>query len=161
MVRNEVGSLFQVGYFDNDSEFYNLAFRLNGGSLYDGVVLDWWFYDPCGAGTADPLNQTNYGDFAGLCNYATGIPPDADYSASGEAPTNLVQCLMLGAAYVWGFAEYREIPGTPLEPPTASAAPIRATSIQPLRARRAGTTPGLSSAPRLSWGPAPTEGEGP
>jgi len=102
MVRNEVGSLFQVGYFDDDSEFYNLAFRLNAGNLHTGnVVLDWWFYDPSGAGT----NQANYGDFAGLCNYATGIPPDADYSASGEAPTNLVQCLMLGAAYVWGFAD--------------------------------------------------------
>ena len=102
MVRNEVGSLFQAGYFDDDSEFYNLAFRLNAGNLYSGnVVLDWWFYDPSGAGT----NQTNYGDFAGLCNYATGIPPDADYSPSGEAPTNLVQGLMLGAAYVWGFAD--------------------------------------------------------
>jgi hypothetical protein len=105
MARNEVGSLFQVGFFDFDSEYYNLAFRLNSGNLYYGnVVLDWWFFDPCGAGTGDPLNRTNYGDFAGLCNYATGIPANADYSGNGDAPGGPIQCLMLGAAYVWGAA---------------------------------------------------------
>jgi len=109
MARNEVGSCYQVGWFDMDSEYYDLASRLNSGSLYHGnVVLDWWFYDPCGAGTADPLNRTNYGDFAGLCNYGTGIPGNADYSTnpsgSAEAPGSPVQCLMLGAAYVWGAA---------------------------------------------------------
>ena len=83
MARNEIGSLFQVPFFDSDLEYYNLAFRLNAGNLYYGnVVLDWWFYDPCGAGTTDPLDQTNYGDFAGLCNYATGIPGNADYDAT-------------------------------------------------------------------------------
>jgi hypothetical protein len=110
MARNEIGSLFQVPFFDSDLEYYNLAFRLNAGNLYYGnVVLDWWFYDPCGAGTTDPLDQTNYGDFAGLCNYATGIPGNADYDAdlsgNAEAPSNAVQCLMLGAAYVWGAAD--------------------------------------------------------
>ena len=106
MARNEVGSLYQVGFFDNDSEYYNLADRLNGGSLYyGGVVLDWWFYDPCGTNTAAPLDAAEYGDSAGLCNFGTGIPADADYSGSGDAPGNPIQSLMLGASYVWGAAD--------------------------------------------------------
>ncbi len=152
MVRNEAGSLFQVPFFDSDSEYCNLAFRLNAGNLYYGnVVLDWWFYDPCGAGTTDPLNQTNYGDFAGLCNYATGIPGNADYNAdsggSADAPSNPVQCLMLGAAYVWGAADTTKYQAQVLGATDGlNSAVSRLTSIPPLRARQAGTTPASSSA---------------
>lgn len=108
MARNELGSTYQVP-FDSDSEYYNLAFRLNAGNLYYGnVVLDWWFYDPLGGGTTNPPSQ-DYGDFAGLCNYGTGIPGNADYntdsSGSVAAPGSPVQCLMLGAACVWGAAD--------------------------------------------------------
>jgi hypothetical protein len=109
MARNEFGSTYGVP-FVFDSEYDNLAFRLNSGNLYYGnVVLDWWFFDPCGAGTTDPLDRDDYGDFAGLCNYGTGIPGNADYttnsSGSAVAPASPVQCLMLGAAYVWGAAD--------------------------------------------------------
>lgn len=108
MARNELGSTYAVP-FDFDSEYCNLAFRLNGGNLYYGnVVLDWWFYDPYGAGTTNPLGQ-DYGDFAGLCNFGTGIPGNADYSTNSsggaDAPGSPVQCLVLGAAYVWGAAD--------------------------------------------------------
>ncbi|MGO8674702.1 MAG: immunoglobulin domain-containing protein [Limisphaerales bacterium] len=109
MARNEFGSTYEVP-FDFDSEYYDLAFRFNGGSLYYGnVVLDWWFFDPCGASTTDPLNRDDYGDFAGLCDYGTGIPANADYTTNSSgsvlAPGSPAQCLMIGAAYVWGAAD--------------------------------------------------------
>ncbi len=106
MLRNEVGSLFRVGTYDNDREYYNLAFRQNGGTLYYGnLALEWWFYDPCGDSATDPWNRDYYDEFAGLANFGTGIPGDADYSGSGDDPASPVQRLMLGAFNALGAAD--------------------------------------------------------
>src|ERR1035437_3462499 len=44
---------------DFDQDWVNLAYRVNGGANLQGnVILDWWFYDPLGAG------GSNFRDYA-------------------------------------------------------------------------------------------------
>ncbi len=79
---------------DLDQDYYNLAYRLNNGSAFGGnVAVDWWFYDPLGAGGA------NYQDYGAL-GYYGNVPSDTDYptdSGSGIL-TGINQRLSLGAA---------------------------------------------------------------
>jgi hypothetical protein len=79
---------------DFDQQYYNLAYRLNGGSAFQGnVSVDWWFYDPLGSGGSD------FQDYGALDNY-TDAPSDTDYpTANGSGILNdIVQRLSLGAA---------------------------------------------------------------
>ncbi len=57
-------------------DFYNLAYRVGGGSAIPGsAYLDWWFYDPLGSGGS----TTNFcGDYTALALYY-GMPVSADY----------------------------------------------------------------------------------
>ena len=79
---------------DFDQEYYNLQYRLNNGSPFQGnLSVDWWFYDPLGAG------NNNYQDYGAL-DYYSNVPTDTDYptdSGSGIL-TGIVQRLSLGAA---------------------------------------------------------------
>jgi hypothetical protein len=79
---------------DFDQEYYNLAYRLNSGSAFAGSLrVDWWFYDPLGAG------NNNYQDYGAL-GYYSNVPSDTDYpidSGSGVL-TGINQRLSLGAA---------------------------------------------------------------
>jgi hypothetical protein len=83
---------------DFDQEYYNLAYRLNGGSAFtENLAVDWWFYDPLGAGNND------YQDYGALGFYAN-VPSDTDYptdSGSGIL-TGINQRLSLGAASTTG-----------------------------------------------------------
>jgi hypothetical protein len=57
---------------DVDQNWFNLAYRLNGGLPFvENVVLDWWFYDPLGAG------GTDFRDYVALAFYDSA-PPDTD-----------------------------------------------------------------------------------
>jgi hypothetical protein len=59
------------------------------------VTVDWWFYDPLGAG------GTNFRDYGALAFYAN-VPSDTDYP-SGGSPTGINQRLSLGATNQPGF----------------------------------------------------------
>jgi len=75
--------------YNNDQEWYNLSFRCaTGGVYYGNAALEWWFYDPYGAGGGG-----DYLEFVALCNY-DGVAPDTDYYAW---PTFGSQRLSLGA----------------------------------------------------------------
>lgn len=89
---------------DFDQDWFNLAHRLNSGSNFTGdIKLDWYFYDPSGAG------DTNYRDYVALGNYATastGAASNLDYTtASGGNlnPGGATQRLSLGASNPSGF----------------------------------------------------------
>src|SRR4051812_11785234 len=65
---------------DFDQNWYNLAYRLNGGSAFTGnVTFDWWFYDPVGQGTG----STNFRDYAAPGFYNTA-PAGTDYPGTGS-----------------------------------------------------------------------------
>jgi hypothetical protein len=77
-----------------DQDYYNLAYRLNGGSNYTGgVALKWFFYDPLGAG------GTAFQDYMALGRY-TSVPTNTDYPANINTNTlsGVIQRLSLGAS---------------------------------------------------------------
>src|SRR5215213_551001 len=77
---------------DLDQNWYNLAYRLNGGSAFAGdVVFDWWFFDPVGQGTG----STNFRDYAALGFYNTA-PAGTDYPGTGSLNTGVTQIQRLG-----------------------------------------------------------------
>ncbi len=86
---------------EQDQNWYNLAYRLNGGSAFAGdVALDWWFYDPLGPG------GTDFRDFVALAFYDT-VPSDRDYPNTGDLAIGVtqVQRLSLGAPY-WNAQDF-------------------------------------------------------
>jgi hypothetical protein len=77
---------------DLDQNWYNLAYRLNGGSAFAGnVTFDWWFFDPIGQGTG----STNFRDYAALGFYNTA-PSGTDYPGTGSLNTGVTQIQRLG-----------------------------------------------------------------
>ncbi len=81
---------------DLDENWYNLAFRLNGGNPYTGdVMLDWWFYDPLGASDA----SADFADFMAI-GYYDSAPTNADYPGDGSlnSGASQIQRLSLGAS---------------------------------------------------------------
>jgi hypothetical protein len=97
MVRGE-----NTGSGTFDQSWYNLAYRLNNGLPFSGLVLlDWYFYDPLGPG------GTDFRDYVALGFYDTA-PPDTDGPFYGPGnPDNydlnfgvgLIQRLSLGATF--------------------------------------------------------------
>jgi hypothetical protein len=79
---------------DIDQNWYNLAYRLNGGNPYTGnIQLDWWFYDALGSG------GLNYRDYVSLGYYNTA-PGTTDYPGTGSLNSSTqIQRLGLGAPY--------------------------------------------------------------
>jgi hypothetical protein len=84
---------------DFDQDWYNLAYRLNGGNAFRGnVAMKWYFYDPLGSG------GTAYQDFGALGTYntaATAASGGTDYTAASGGnlnPGGASQRLSLGAA---------------------------------------------------------------
>lgn len=77
---------------DFDENWVNIAYRCNGGSAIAGdLQLDWWFYDPLGAGASA------FKDYAALGFYNTA-PSDTDYPGSGSLNSSTtIQRLSLGA----------------------------------------------------------------
>lgn len=78
---------------DFDQDWFNLAYRLNGGLPFaENVILTWWFYDPLGAG------GTDFRDYVALAFYDTA-PPDTDGPPSYNLAAGVVniQRLSLGA----------------------------------------------------------------
>jgi hypothetical protein len=78
---------------DLDENWYNLAYRLNGGTPYTGnIQFDWWFYDPLGSG------DSSFRDYAALGFYNTA-PGYTDYPGTGSLNSSTqIQRLSLGAA---------------------------------------------------------------
>jgi len=77
---------------DLDQNWYNLAYRQNGGSPYTGnIQFDWYFYDPVGQGAG----STNFRDFAAVGFYNTA-PGDTDYPGTGSLNTGATQIQRLG-----------------------------------------------------------------
>src|SRR3954463_3293024 len=77
---------------DLDQNWYNLAYRLNGGNPFSGnVQFDWWFYDPAGQGTG----STNFRDYAALGFYDTA-PGTTDYPGPGSLNTGVTKIQRLG-----------------------------------------------------------------
>lgn len=83
---------------DLDENWYNLAYRLNGGNPYTGSIqYDWWFYDPLGSGGSD------FRDYAALGYYNTA-PGNTDYPGTGSLNgSTQIQRLSLGASSPAGF----------------------------------------------------------
>jgi hypothetical protein len=85
---------------DSDQDFYNLTYWLNssnGHTAFTGnLSLDWWFYDPIGAGT----NASNFQDFLALGFYP-GIPTNSPYDPAAATTFgvngNASQIMSLGA----------------------------------------------------------------
>ncbi len=80
---------------DFDQNWVNIAYRFNGGAPFSGnIALDWWFYDPLGAG------GTTFRDYAALGFYNTA-PATTDYPGTGSLNTGVsqIQRLSLGATY--------------------------------------------------------------
>ncbi len=77
---------------DFDENWVNIAYRCNGGNAIAGdLQLDWWFYDPLGAGASA------FKDYAALGFYNTA-PTDTDYPGSGSLNSSTtIQRLSLGA----------------------------------------------------------------
>lgn len=77
---------------DLDQNWMNIAYRTNGGNPYaGGIVFDWWFYDPLGAGGA------NFKDYAAVGFYNTA-PASTDYPGTGSLNgSTQIQRLSLGA----------------------------------------------------------------
>ena len=96
MVRGANGGTIQF-----DQDYYNLAYRLNGGSVYKGNIrLDWWFYDLNGPG------DTNYRDYVALVDYGSyQSATDQDGSGNPGPSTSINQRLSLGATFLTG-ADY-------------------------------------------------------
>ena len=85
---------------DLDQNWYNLAYRQNGGSAFTGnVQFDWWFYDPIGQGTG----STNFRDYAAVGYYNTA-PGTTDYPGTGSLNTGATQIQRLGLGTVNGNA---------------------------------------------------------
>src|SRR5256885_113504 len=87
---------------DFDQDWVNISSRFNGANPYFGnVSLDWWFYDPTGAG------NSNYRDYAalGYYNSANGtVGLDYPTSSGGNLnPGGALQRLSLGASNPPGF----------------------------------------------------------
>ncbi|HVM50392.1 MAG TPA: hypothetical protein VMU04_20365 [Candidatus Acidoferrum sp.] len=69
---------------DLDENWYNVAYRFNGGNNYMGnVMLDWWFYDPLGPG------DSGCRDYVALGNYST-TPTTTDYPGTGSLNSGTV-----------------------------------------------------------------------
>ena len=83
---------------DLDENWYNLAYRLNGGSPFTGLIAyDWWFYDPLGSG------GSNFRDYAALGYYNTA-PGNTDYPGTGSLNgSTQIQRLSLGASAPSGY----------------------------------------------------------
>ena len=83
---------------DLDENWYNLAYRQNGGNPYTGnIQYNWWFYDPLGSG------GSNYRDYAALGYYNTA-PGNTDYPGTGSLNgSTQIQRLSLGASNPSGF----------------------------------------------------------
>jgi hypothetical protein len=86
---------------DFDQQWYNLAYRLNNGQPFTGLVLlDWYFYDPLGPG------GTDFRDYVALGFYDTA-PADTDGNIVGDGVHDYdlnfgvarVQRLSLGATF--------------------------------------------------------------
>jgi hypothetical protein len=87
---------------DFDQDWVNLQARFGGGTPYFGnIYLDWWFYDPTGAG------NSNYRDYAALAYYNSANGTGGlDYPASSGGnlnPGGSLQRLSLGASNPTGF----------------------------------------------------------
>jgi hypothetical protein len=87
---------------DFDQDWMNIANRVNGGNPFFGSIsLDWWFYDPAGAG------NSNYRDYValGYYNSANGTGGlDYPVSSGGNLnPGGANQRLSLGASNPTGF----------------------------------------------------------
>jgi hypothetical protein len=83
---------------DFDQEYYNLQYRHNGGSAFQGnLTADWWFYDPLGSG------GSAFQDYGAL-SYYSSVPTDTDWPANiGSANlAGVAQRLSLGAANTAG-----------------------------------------------------------
>lgn len=77
---------------DLDQNWYNLAYRLNGGAVFTGnLQFDWWFYDPIGQATG----STNFRDYAAIGYYNTA-PGGTDYPGTGSLNTGVTQIQRLG-----------------------------------------------------------------
>jgi hypothetical protein len=76
-----------------DEDWYNLSYRLRGGQMFYGnFKLDWWFYDPTGAG------DSSYQEYVALGNYGAA-PTTTDYPGTGSLNGGSVpQRLSLGEA---------------------------------------------------------------
>jgi hypothetical protein len=83
---------------DSDENWYNLAYRQNGGTPYTGnIQYTWWFYDPLGSG------GSNYRDYAALGYYNTA-PGNTDYPGTGSLNASTqIQRLSLGASNPTGY----------------------------------------------------------
>ena len=79
---------------DLDQNWYNLAFRQNGGSAISGnIEFDWYFFDPIGQGAG----STDFRDYAALGFYNTA-PAATDYPGTGSLNSSTqIQRLGLGA----------------------------------------------------------------
>jgi hypothetical protein len=95
---------------DKDQDWYNLAYRLNGGSPFlENIALDWWFYDPLDP--SDPNSDpTTYREFVALGFYDTA-PTDRDGpdnlpSWNLSTAVNEIQRLSLGATSEVTLAGY-------------------------------------------------------
>ena len=89
---------------DFDQDWVNIANRFNSGSSFTGNLgLDWWFYDPTGAG------NSNFRDYVALGYYpsaATAASSGQDYpdSSGGNLnPGGAFQRVSLGASNPTGF----------------------------------------------------------
>jgi hypothetical protein len=88
---NMVRGCYNCIYHD-DVQWFNLSFRCaTGGVYYGNIALDWWFYDPLGAGGGG-----SYVDYVALGNYAN-VPPDMDYADLSLMPSFNSQSMSLGA----------------------------------------------------------------
>jgi hypothetical protein len=78
--------------YDSDVDWFNLSYRCATGGVYSGnIALDWWFYDPLGAGGGG-----DYIDYIAIGNYAP-VPPDMDYDPTPTWPAVNSQRMSLGA----------------------------------------------------------------
>jgi hypothetical protein len=93
---------------DGDEEYYNLAYRENGGNPYSGnLALDWWFYDPAGSNAAPPnyYDPANVAEYVALANYTPLFPPNTDFDSQNDincACWNYSQRMCLGCFWVFG-----------------------------------------------------------
>lgn len=80
---------------DLDEDWVNLPYRFNAGNVYSGnLMMDWWFYDPLGAG------GDTYADFAGIGFYNTA-PTTTDYPGTGSLnSSSQIQRLVIGGSSV-------------------------------------------------------------
>ncbi len=79
---------------DQDENWYNLAYRQNGGNPFTGdIEFDWYFYDP----TGQSAGSTGFRDYAAIGYYNTA-PGGTDYPGTGSLNSSTqIQRLSLGA----------------------------------------------------------------